>query len=393
MATPARITVQATPTEDATVTALNKEKLQHENDWWWNFGATILTSVISTFTLALAGIFAVVRYFNDRRDTRAKQDEEQQRWLKAQEAEREKRAEERFQAAVEGLSSEREEAKIGAAIVLRTFLRPGYEQFYIQTFDLAVANLRLPRTSQPPADPNTSMPLTTLRQALAVVFKEAFPLARSQNDKRSSQALDASRVQLDNAYLSGADLKGIWMPEASLQNTNFLGADLNGAFLNDTNFCESCLNFANLHRAFLNRANLSDTLLIETNLSEAKFGRTNLMRAHLDRANLSEANLTSANFSGADLSKTNIEHARSLNATNLCRVKGLTKEQLAACKAKGAIIDEDLTLSTSQSTVAPSSPPQSNNAQASSAPPAQESTPTPDPDGSNTASSQPDPES
>src|SRR5438270_3277112 len=110
-AKPVSGTVQATPTEDATVTALNKEKLQHENDWWWSFGATILTSVISTLTLAFAGLFTVVRYFNDRRDAREKQeeeakrlaedrqaererrDEEQQRWLKDQEAEREKRTE------------------------------------------------------------------------------------------------------------------------------------------------------------------------------------------------------------------------------------------------------------------------------------------------------------
>jgi large-conductance mechanosensitive channel len=167
VATPGIVAGQATPIVDATVTALNKEQLVHENDWWWNYGATILTSVISTLTLAAAGVFTVVRYFNDRGDTREKQeaeakrlaedrqaererrDEEQQRWLKDQEAEREKRAEERFQAAVEGLSSEREEAKIGAAILLRTFLRPGYEQFYQQVFDLAVANLRLPRTSTP----------------------------------------------------------------------------------------------------------------------------------------------------------------------------------------------------------------------------------------------------
>jgi ABC-type glycerol-3-phosphate transport system permease component len=77
LATPG--TVQATPTVDATVTALNKEKLQHENDWWWNYGAMILTSIISTLTLAAAGVFTVVRYFNDRRDAREKQEEEAKR--------------------------------------------------------------------------------------------------------------------------------------------------------------------------------------------------------------------------------------------------------------------------------------------------------------------------
>src|SRR2546421_13051708 len=71
LATPVTGTVQATPTEDATVTALNKEKLQqevkqlqeqndaqvfasnkeklqHDNDWWWGYGVTILSSFLST---------------------------------------------------------------------------------------------------------------------------------------------------------------------------------------------------------------------------------------------------------------------------------------------------------------------------------------------------------
>lgn len=43
--------VDATPTIDATVIALNKEKLQHENDWWWSNGATILSSFLSTLVL------------------------------------------------------------------------------------------------------------------------------------------------------------------------------------------------------------------------------------------------------------------------------------------------------------------------------------------------------
>src|SRR2546421_684940 len=167
-ATPATLTVQTTPTEDATITALNKAKLEQEvkqlqeqNEpnlfGWLRSNASIL---LSTLLVVGGGIFGFLRYLAERRDSqkrlledrqaeRERQDEEQKRWLKDQEAEREKRAEERFQSAVTGLGDEKEGAKIGAAILLRTFLRPGYEQFYIQTFDLAVANLRLPRDSKP----------------------------------------------------------------------------------------------------------------------------------------------------------------------------------------------------------------------------------------------------
>jgi hypothetical protein len=168
-AMPGTLTVQATPTEDATVTELNKEKLaqevqqlknQNELDplSWFRTNATIL---ISTLVVVIGGLIGLFRWFGDRR------------------SEREKRAEERFQSVVTGLGDEKEGARVGSAILLRTFLHPGYEQFYVQTFDLAVAHLRLPRTSHPPEDPNTPLPLTTLSQALITVFKESFPLARN----------------------------------------------------------------------------------------------------------------------------------------------------------------------------------------------------------------------
>jgi hypothetical protein len=73
----------------------------------------------------------------------------------------------------------------------------------------------------------------------------------------------------------------------------------------------------------------------------------------------------------------NIEDTLSLKDANLHGVIGLTKEQRAFCRVKGAIIDEDLTTSSSQSTAAPHSPSQSPDAQVSSAPSAQESPPPP----------------
>jgi Pentapeptide repeats (8 copies) len=372
LATPGTVTAQATPTVDATVTTLNKEKLaqevqqlknQNEPDplGWLRTNASIL---LSTLVVVVGGLFGLWRWRVDRRDAqdkelkgrqdaqdkeladrkaeRERRDEEQQHWLKDQEAEREKRAEERFQSVVEGLSSEREEAKVGAAIMLRTFLRPGYEQFYTQTFDLAVAHLRLPRTPHSPEDPDAPLPLTTLSQALIAVFKEVFPLARSLYPK-GEQPLVARGIQLDNAYPEKADLEGIWMPQASLRNVDPSEANLSGA--------------------------------------------------NLSGANLSEARLSEAKLVTADLSAANLDDAESLRGANLRSVKGLTKEQLAACKAKGAIIDEDPATSASQPTAAPPPSSQSNDAQASSAPSAQGSVPTPGAGGISAVSSQQDSES
>ena len=298
---PVTVTVLATPTEDATVTTLNKEKLfqevkqleeQNKPDLfeWLRTNASIL---LSTLVVVIGALIGLWRWLGDRRDEHEKRREDQR-------TEQEKRAEERFQSAVTGLGDEKEGSRIGAAILLRTFLRPGYEQFYTQTFDLAVANLRLPRTSHPPEDPNTPLPLSTLSQALIVVFREAFPLARNQN-KRSPESLDATGIQLDNAYLRGADLKQVWMPQASLRKVDLSGADLSGARLNEADLNRTYFNGAKLSGADLSGADLRGAKLSGADLSWAKLSGAYLSGADLDGANLSEADLSEADLRGANL--------------------------------------------------------------------------------------------
>jgi len=324
---PVKVTVLATPTEDATVTALSKEKLaqevrqlkeQNEPDLieWLRTNASIL---LSTLVVVIGALIGLWRWLGDRRDEHEKRREDQR-------SEQEKRAEERFQSAVTGLGDEKEGSRIGAAILLRTFLRPGYEQFYTQTFDLAVANLRLPRTPHPPEDPNTPLPLTTLSQALIVVFREAFPLVRSQ-DKRSPESLDATGIQLDNAYLRGADLKQVWMPQASLRKV-----DLNEADLSEAKLSEAKLNDADLSRARLNDADLNGTYFNGARLSGADLSGADLRGANLSGADLSWAKLSGAYLSGADLDGANLSEVdlseTDLRGANLRGVVGLTKGQL-----------------------------------------------------------------
>jgi len=223
--------IQGTPTVDPTITALQKENLEHVNDWRWNFGGTIISSLA-----LLAGVIVTVfKLFGDKQDEREKRKEEQNRWLEDRQAEREKRTEEHFQSAVEGLGSTIQATQVGAAITLRTFLRPGYEQFYNQIFDLAVAHLRLRSFVE-----NTIQPLDSLSQALINIFIESYLLVRNQHIQNMQQ-LDAARIQLENAYLAGADLEQAWMPQtylrqaklnrAKLSDANFSGANLSGADL------------------------------------------------------------------------------------------------------------------------------------------------------------------
>ena len=445
LATPVTGTVQTTPTVDPTMTVLNKEKLEQEIDqlknqndrsiatWFWNVNATLGTIVAAL--LAVAGVIMTAKEahhknLEDREAERKRRDKEQDRWLGDRLAEREKRVEERFQAAVTALGDEKEGARIGSAVLLRTFLRPGYEQFYTPIVQLVAANLRLPRTTDPPKDPAAPLPPTALSQALIMTFIEAFPRAREHEKKnvgaklaslehkvRSThpapvtipsteiRSLNAMHIQLDNGFLWYADLKQAWIPQASLRKADLTGADLSGAnlwsaYLSEAYLWSTNLSGANLWQADLSKADLRGTdlsraTLLEANLSEASlYNHVDLQGANLCKANLSGASLQQVDLRGTNLSEANPEDALSLTHTDLRGAKGLTDEQKEACKAKGAIIDENPMTSSSQSPVSPSAPSQSNDAQALSAPPAQGSTPTPDTGGSSApSSSQSDPES
>lgn len=359
-------TVSPPAPTDPTVTALQKaqlaqqlEKLQHDNDWLWNSSPALL-STLAVITAALIGIF---RWLRERRD-------EQTRILEDREDEREKRSEQRFQTVANDLSDEDLATRIGAAIMLRTFLRPGYEQFYGQVFDLAVAHLRLHRRIEPHM--SVTEPHLLLTQALITVFKESFPHAR---DRLHHSPHLLTGIQLGRADLAGADLKQAWIPEAylveadlssaeleeanlaranltrailntaTLTNANLIGAILHSASLEWTELPHAILDGATLTKANLTKANLTRAVLLEgANLDEANLTGANLTEAHLAEANLSGVNLTETNLSGADLtgaklSGANPEAAKSLTGTKMYGVVGLTKEQCDACKSKGARIE------------------------------------------------------
>src|SRR6266567_5364663 len=302
LATPVTGTMQATPTEDATVTALNKEKLkqevqqlknQNEPDFfgWFRTNSAIL---LSTLVVVVGGLIGFFRWFRDQR------------------SERDKRAEGRFQAVVEGLGSKEIERQVGAAIMLRTFLQPNrdYEQFYRQTFDLAVTHLRLPHVdpnisvSLDPDDPDDHVPLGSLNQALITVFKDSFPLARKaligkkkpHYHYKELEDLDASGIRLDYAFLRHTDLEGIWMRDAFLSHAPLRKANLSNAYLTKTNLSDAYLRYANLSGARLRDAVLSRALLKGADLRGAYLKGADLREADLREADLDGAILQGAKY-------------------------------------------------------------------------------------------------
>lgn len=356
--------VQGTPTPDVTATALAGEKLrlevkqlQQQEDrslqaWIWNYTATIFSPSVVLLVALLGGLRW---WFRDRR------------------LEREKRSEERFQSIVVNLGSKDIEARIGATIMLRTFLQSKYKQFHYQVFDLAVANLRLQMAGlkdKQPNQPDEPGSLDSLSQALITLFKESFPQARDWTKKHStrsgiialfdrlkllftkqfdSQSLDASELQLNNAYLADADLREVWMPKCSLcganlsranfvdanlagvnvTKANLAGADLTGANLADAILIGATLTSVKLIGADLTGANLTDAELPEVDLTQVKrtesemkidFTRANLKGAKLMRLNLAGATLThvflaEADLANAVLAMANLEDATFAGAT------------------------------------------------------------------------------
>jgi hypothetical protein len=356
-------------TPDPTMTALEKaqltlqvEQLRLEDErslgaWIWNNGP-----VFAVLITILVGVYQFLRNLRN---------------------EQRRRTEDRFQSVIDGLAGERTETKVGAAIMLRTFLAPAYKRFHVQVFDLSVASLR----SQKSPDPNASSPSlssmlatlatitsgtrksspkrqelpTSLSQALVVVFKESLPLARRQlkkhtrsfkfqdtdvsdKQKRSlllvykqlrnhlkkspgsfkSQDLDATGIRLDNAYLAGADLNEVWLPEGSLVRANLTRAELNDANLAGADLTGARLNVAELNGTNLRRAILTDAILNGAELTDVQFAG----------ASLGKADLT-----GADLTGANPEEARTLTGAIMRNVVGLSDPQRQACKNMHAIVE------------------------------------------------------
>lgn len=131
-------------------------------------------------------------------------------------------------------------------------------------------------------------------------------------------------LDLTEADLKGADLRGMNLRRALLVGAKLARADLTGANLSEADLTRASLKFANLSRADLRRANLFKALLGESNATEADF-----TRANLNSCELSKANLTRAVFLEADLNNAQLNDATMLGADfSLARFAGTHASRL-----------------------------------------------------------------
>ena len=101
------------------------------------------------------------------------------------------------------------------------------------------------------------------------------------------------------------------------------------------------LSSADLRGAILSRIDLSKVTLKGADLTEVDLSKISLKESDLTEVDLSNVDLTKADLGSANLSGANLEGALSLKNADLRGVKGLTEDQKVACRAKGAIFDED----------------------------------------------------
>jgi len=184
-----------------------------------------------------------------------------------------------------------------------------------------------------PAQANHYETPSSLSQALITVFKISFPLARAQLEKRNREykdqnyrELDATGIELDNAYLVGTDLNGVWMPEASLVKADLTHIRLSHTNLARANLTEACLKVAELKH---------------TNLRGAILTKADLTGADLAEADLTEAYLNGTNLTGANLSGSNPQAAKNLTGAIMRNVRGFSDpQQRQKCRDMYAIVED-----------------------------------------------------
>lgn len=154
------------------------------------------------------------------------------------------------------------------------------------------------------------------------------------------RGINLANVCLTNANLTGINLTSANLTGANLSNTKIMSAylgdaDFRAADLSEANFCYSYLAEANLTGSYLREANfsytyLSRSILMKINGVEADFTKSNLSKANLIKADLSGAIFNKAYLTKTNLSKANLSHAN------------LSGSNLIGCQAFGTIFRQGI---------------------------------------------------
>lgn len=285
---------------------LERQKLEREiarleqdialNSGGW--GRFVQSAPFITAIIALLGVFVTV--------WRQMSESSRQREIdrRQQENEQLRRFDERFHQIIEGLGSEVEAIRAGAAVSILSYLNPEHARFHEQVFLVLMANLKLCHD-----DITRSLLVRGFEQAIRQKAITIEALNADIEEKDEKVILDLSHCDLTGARLAAVNLSWADMRESKLCSTHF-----RKACLQRLNAQGADLTGAQFPQADLRKATFDDAILPDARFSGADLRWVHFRKADLRRVKFQGAPLQSALFQGADLRGARFEHADLNNA-------------------------------------------------------------------------------
>lgn len=220
----------------------------------------------------------------------------------------------RFATAVEQLTSEKVEVRIGGLLALERIMRdsPKHQPAVVEMLAVFVRE-RAPRAAE--SEPfktgdRATPPEADVQEAMTVIGR------RDRTFDRPGDVINLAGVNLGFVNLAGAKLAhSYWEADygasAYLHWANLAGADLSYAKMSGVDLRSATLDGANLRNADLRVATLS------AHLNGADLRDANLAQASLGHADLTAANVAGANFAYADLRGANLADIQKSNVPEL----------------------------------------------------------------------------
>ncbi|GAD83388.1 pentapeptide repeat-containing protein [Nocardia asteroides] len=209
----------------------------------------------------------------------------------------------RFQKAVEALTSDEVDIRLGGIYLLERLAKDSPAD-HETVFAVLSAFLRT-HTSATTCDiPTRTMPAPSDVAAVVSVIRR----------RDGHSPLDLARTCLAGTKLNNAKLTGTSFDFANLNESTFYSGDLTKAWFHGATLTNSGFSFANLTGAEFGAANLTGAFLDSTNLTDARMATANLTDALITDADLTNADLIEANLAGTNLTGTNLTGA---NLTNV----------------------------------------------------------------------------
>jgi len=212
-----------------------------------------------------------------------------------------RRTDERFTHVATDLGSESEVVRSGAAVALRTFLKPRYRgELLDDVFDLVVTNVKI-------ADHPKGV-----RRLLVDALEEGVRQRIAAG--RSLQDISLARAWLERINLDGQDLRGVDLAWARLRGASLRGCDLRDTRAIEIDVSKAVLSEANLHQVRWQRTKGRGAFFHKTRMASIDLKHSDLAGAFFEDALLSSAllqhaDLTGANFNGATVRNTHFEGA------------------------------------------------------------------------------------